>query len=107
VSGSQSLDLRNDLFQSYHGALAKEVVDIENGMYPFQDKFIESDQSLSDRVKEFRKAFFEEASKIRGPLNEADKSPLWVKKCNIKNLPKILGSKRDRQYNNDELTEVA
>ncbi len=107
VSGDQSLDLRNELFQSYHGPLGREIVDIEHGMYPFQDKFIEGDQSLSDRVKKFRKAFLEEASKIRGPVNEADKSLFWIKKNNIKNLPKTPGSKRDRQYSNDELTGVA
>jgi hypothetical protein len=57
VSGNQFLDLRNDLFQSYHGPLGKEVIDIEGGVHPFQEKFVLDDQSLSGRAKELRKAF--------------------------------------------------
>jgi hypothetical protein len=45
VSKDQSLDLKYDLFQSYHAPLCKEVIDIENCR--FYDKFIDNKDVLS------------------------------------------------------------
>jgi tetratricopeptide (TPR) repeat protein len=72
VSKDQSLDLRYDLFQSYHAPLCKEVIDIKN--YQFYDKFIDSKDALSEEAKTFRGHFLEEMSKIK---RTKDDKAIW------------------------------
>jgi hypothetical protein len=68
VVDDKTLELRDELFKSYHGALAEEVLDIEENK--FKATFINDDAALSPKIKNFRKIFVEQVKKELAKKNK-------------------------------------
>jgi hypothetical protein len=101
VSGTKNNDntinLKDELFKKYHGALAEKVIDIQTKK--FKIDFINENSNLPEEVKKFRKVFLEKSK-----LSEDDfKRELETKSLTISDkFGKVLKLEEDPQITKKE-----